>query len=58
MSLSRDVVLKLIGDADSAKRALNEAANAPGWSIVVFLVSGVVALIGVFGLAKFHPQNR
>lgn len=33
MSLSRDVVLKLIGDADSAKRALNEAANAAGVTV-------------------------
>jgi drug/metabolite transporter (DMT)-like permease len=36
---------------------LHEAANAPAWAIVVFVVTGVVALIGVFGLAKFHPQT-
>jgi len=36
---------------------LHEAAGAPLWAIVVFVVTGVIALIGVFGLAKFHPQT-
>lgn len=36
---------------------LHEAANAPGWAVVVFLVTGIIALIGVFGLAKSHPQT-
>ncbi len=35
---------------------LNEAANAPLWAIGVFILTGVVALIGVLGLAKYHPQ--
>lgn len=35
---------------------LNEAANAPLWAIGVFVVTGVVALFGVVGLAKYHPQ--
>lgn len=35
---------------------LNEAAGAPLWAILSFIVTGIVALIGVFGLAKFHPQ--
>lgn len=36
---------------------LHEAANAPMWAIATFIVTGVIALIGVFGLAKFHPQT-
>lgn len=36
---------------------LEEAANAPLWAIFAFVVAGVIALIGVFGLAKFHPQT-
>lgn len=35
---------------------LNEAANASVWTIIGFVLAGVIALIGVFGLAKFHPQ--
>lgn len=35
---------------------LNEAANAPSWAIICFVVTGLIALIGVVGLAKFHPQ--
>lgn len=35
---------------------LHEAANAPLWAVVVFIATGVVALIGVLGLAKFHPE--
>ena len=35
---------------------LNEAANAPVWAMICFIVTGLIALIGVFGLAKFHPQ--
>ena len=33
MSMSRDVVLRLIGDAESAKRALNSAAEAAGVTV-------------------------
>lgn len=36
---------------------LHEAANAPLWAVGVFIATGVIALIGVFGLAKFHPQT-
>lgn len=35
---------------------LQEAAAAPIWAIVTFAVTGIVALIGVYGLARFHPQ--
>jgi drug/metabolite transporter (DMT)-like permease len=36
---------------------LHEAAGAPMWAIFAFIGTGVIALIGVFGLAKFHPQT-
>jgi drug/metabolite transporter (DMT)-like permease len=36
---------------------LNEAANAPAWAAFVFVVTGIIALIGVIGLAKSHPQT-
>ncbi|WP_449282539.1 DMT family transporter [Leucobacter sp.] len=36
---------------------LNEAAGAPAWAIAAFVASGAVAVIGVLGLAKFHPQT-
>ena len=36
---------------------LHEAAGAPGWAIVTFIFAGCIALVGVFGLAKFHPQT-
>ena len=36
---------------------LQEAANAPGWAALVFIVTGIIALIGVVGLAKSHPQT-
>lgn len=35
---------------------LHEAANAPLWAILCFVITGIVALVGVIGLAKFHPQ--
>ena len=35
---------------------LQEAAGAPLWAVIVFIVTGIVALVGVFGLAKSHPQ--
>ncbi|WP_349897912.1 DMT family transporter [Parafrigoribacterium soli] len=37
---------------------LQEAAGASPWAILAFLVSGVVAVYGVFQLAKHHPQSR
>ena len=36
---------------------LDEAAGAPGWAIIAFVASGAVAITGVVGLAKFHPQT-
>lgn len=36
---------------------LNEAANAPGWAVFAFIASGALAVVGVIGLAKFHPQT-
>ncbi|WP_427868795.1 DMT family transporter [Leucobacter luti] len=36
---------------------LDEAAGAPLWAVSVFIVSGAVAIAGVVGLAKFHPQT-
>lgn len=36
---------------------LNEAAGAPLWAALTFIASGIVALVGVIGLAKFHPQT-
>lgn len=35
---------------------LNEAAGAPLWAVLGFVASGAVAVIGVLGLARFHPQ--
>ncbi|WOF24735.1 DMT family transporter [Microbacterium betulae] len=35
---------------------LGEAANAPAWALVVFVVVGAVAALGVFLLARHHPQ--
>lgn len=36
---------------------LQEAAGAPLWAILAFIFSGLVAVVGVIGLAKFHPQS-
>ncbi|WP_307866430.1 DMT family transporter [Leucobacter chromiisoli] len=35
---------------------LGEAASASGLAIAAFVVSGAVAVVGVLGLAKHHPQ--
>lgn len=35
---------------------LGEAANAPLWAYIGFGVAGVIAVIGVYDLAKNHPQ--
>jgi len=35
---------------------LGEAAGAPWWAIVAFIITGGVAVFGVFQLAKHHPQ--
>lgn len=36
---------------------LHEAAGAPIWAALVFVLSGALAVTGVLGLAKFHPQT-
>ena len=36
---------------------LNEAAGASVWAILGFVLSGLVAVVGVVGLARFHPQT-
>lgn len=35
---------------------LGEAAAAPGWVLVIFGVAGAIAVWGVVGLARYHPQ--
>jgi drug/metabolite transporter (DMT)-like permease len=35
---------------------LDEAVEAPAWAAVAFVVTGAIAIAGVFLLAKFHPQ--
>lgn len=37
---------------------LQEATGAPWYAIVGFLVSGALAVYGVFQLAKYHPQSQ
>ena len=37
---------------------LGEASGAPWFAIVAFIIAGVVAIYGVFELAKHHPQIR
>lgn len=37
---------------------LGEAANAPVFAGVLFVLAGAVAVYGVFQLAKYHPQAR
>ena len=36
---------------------LGEASQAPPWAAVAFVVAGVIAIWGVFLLAKYHPQT-
>lgn len=36
---------------------LGEAASAPGWAVWVFVGTAAIAIAGVFGLAKYHPQS-
>ena len=36
---------------------LGEAANAPAWVAIVFVVTGAAAMIGVVGISRFHPQS-
>lgn len=35
---------------------LGEAARAPEWVYVVFAIAGAIAVWGVIGLARYHPQ--
>ncbi|MDP3950854.1 MAG: multidrug DMT transporter permease, partial [Microbacterium sp.] len=35
---------------------LGEASAAPTWVIYVFAVAGAIAVWGVVGLARYHPQ--
>lgn len=37
---------------------LGEASDAPLWALPAFVVAGVVAVVGVFQLAKHHPQTQ
>jgi drug/metabolite transporter (DMT)-like permease len=37
---------------------LNEAAGAPLFAVVGFVIAGIVAMYGVFELAKHHPQSQ
>ncbi|WP_243841794.1 DMT family transporter [Salinibacterium sp. ZJ77] len=37
---------------------LGEASAAPLWAMAVWVVAGVVAILGVFRLAKHHPQTH
>lgn len=37
---------------------LGEASQAPPWAIVVYIIAGVIAIWGVFRLAKYHPQTQ
>lgn len=36
---------------------LQEASGAPLWASIVFVASGAIAITGVLGLAKYHPQS-
>lgn len=36
---------------------LGEASQAPPWAAIAFLVAGIIAIWGVFILAKYHPQS-
>jgi drug/metabolite transporter (DMT)-like permease len=37
---------------------LGEASQAPLWASIVFVVAGIIAIWGVFLLAKYHPQSE
>jgi len=37
---------------------LGEAATAPLWAMIAFVVAGSIAVYGVFQLAKHHPQAQ
>lgn len=35
---------------------LKEASEAPLWATIAFVITGIIAIVGVFMLAKYHPQ--
>ena len=37
---------------------LGEASNAPLWAVIAFVVTGAIAIFGVFSLSKHHPQLK
>jgi hypothetical protein len=37
---------------------LQEAAGAPWWAPIAFVVAGAIAVYGVFQLSKYHPQAQ
>ena len=37
---------------------LGEASRAPLWAVIAFVISGIIAVVGVFQLAKHHPQTQ
>lgn len=36
---------------------LGEAAYSPWWAVPVYIASASVAIVGVYGLARYHPQS-
>ncbi|GAA4264937.1 DMT family transporter [Frondihabitans peucedani] len=37
---------------------LGEASQAPWWAGIFYVIAGAIAVLGVFQLAKYHPQSR
>ncbi|MDQ4137314.1 MAG: DMT family transporter [Actinomycetota bacterium] len=37
---------------------LGEASQAPLFAVIAFVISGIIAVVGVFQLAKHHPQTH
>jgi len=37
---------------------LGEASEAPLWAVIAFVITGAVAIFGVFSLSKHHPQLK
>jgi drug/metabolite transporter (DMT)-like permease len=37
---------------------LGEASQAPWWAAIFYVIAGVIAVYGVFQLAKYHPQTN
>ncbi|WP_200944806.1 DMT family transporter [Leifsonia sp. Root4] len=37
---------------------LDEASQAPLWAVISFAIAGVIAIWGVFALARHHPQTK